>query len=141
MKLINKMLILFIAALTLLFLQGLINTAKAEHSNTLDVEYGAVGLGVTNHEIVGAANSFSSSAEKLYCLTSIIGAQKAIEITHIWYYNNAERARITLAVKSPRWRTFSSKIILPHEIGHWQIVVVDPEGNILDSFPFEIVKD
>jgi len=46
------------------------------------------------------------------------------------------RARVDLAIKSSTWRTYSSKIIQPHEIGSWRVEVLDPEGTVLKVIQF-----
>jgi hypothetical protein len=94
-----------------------------------------------NYEIIEEGTSFPASVGKLYCFTRIVGAKDPAEITHVWYYGDTERARIVLAVDSPNWRTYSSKIIDAHEVGAWQVVVLDSSDNVLDSFRFDIIQE
>ncbi|MFQ6071026.1 MAG: DUF2914 domain-containing protein, partial [Candidatus Aminicenantales bacterium] len=68
------------------------------------------------------------------------GAQEPVEITHIWYWKETERARVTLPVESPNWRTWSSKIIQEHEVGEWHVDIIGPEGNVLKTVTFEILE-
>ena len=113
---------------------------QAQTFEPIKIESGAIGLDVVEREIVGAASSFASSVTKLYCLTTVVGATEPTYVIHVWYYGDIERARVSLPVNSMRWRTYSAKIIQKHEAGAWHVDVFDEDGNLLDSFPFEIVQ-
>lgn len=116
-------------------------TTLEEDTATLTVEDGTICKDVLDHTAVEPGTSFPAFVEKLYCYTKIVGAIDPTEITHVWFYGDAERARVTLAVNSPLWRTYSSKIIEPHEIGAWNVVVLDQSENVLESFSFTIVEE
>ncbi|MBN2516775.1 MAG: DUF2914 domain-containing protein [Deltaproteobacteria bacterium] len=116
-------------------------TTLKEDTATLTVEDGTICKEVVDHNPVEPGTSFTASVEKLYCFTKIVGAIDPTDITHVWFYGNTERARVTLAVDSPLWRTYSSKIIQPHEIGAWNVVVLDQSENVLASFSFTIVEE
>jgi hypothetical protein len=116
-------------------------TTLEEDTTTLTVENGTICKDVVDHTAVEPGTSFPASVEKLYCYTKIVGAIDPTEITHVWFYGDTERARVTLAVNSPLWRTYSSKIIQPHDIGSWNVVVLDQYENVLESFSFTIVEE
>jgi hypothetical protein len=56
----------------------------------------------------------------------------------VWFFDDNERARVDLGVKSSSWRTYSSKIIQPHEIGKWRVDVEDFAGNVIKTLEFEV---
>lgn len=112
----------------------------AQDLSDLAVEYGTVCENVVNREAVAASTSFPSSIEKLYCFTKITGATEPTKIIHVWYYGETERARIELAVKSSAWRTYSSKLIQPGEVGMWRVEVLDSDGRVLETYRFDIYK-
>ena len=112
----------------------------AQDLSGLAVEYGAVCEKVIGLEVVAASTSFPSSIEKLYCFTKIVGANEPTQITHVWYYDETEHARVELDVKSKDWRTYSSKLILPHETGKWHVDVLDKDGRILETYRFDIYQ-
>lgn len=116
-------------------------TTLEEDTVTLTVEDGTICKDVMDYTPVEPGISFPASVEKLYCYTKIVGAIDPTEITHVWFYGNIERARVTLAVNSPLWRTYSSKIIQPHEVGAWNVVVLDQSEKVLESFSFTIVEE
>ena len=114
--------------------------AEAQSAGTMAIESAAICKNVINREPVDAGTSFSASDARLYCFSKITGIQSDSEIVHAWYYGSVERTRITLSVKPPAWRTYSSKIIQPHEIGAWRVEILDSAGNILKTVEFEITQ-
>lgn len=112
----------------------------AETTNSLDTEFAIVCRDVVERQAVDASTSFPASVERLFCFTKIVNANPPTEVTHVWYHGDTERARVTLAVSSTSWRTYSSKIIQSHEIGDWYVDVLDAEGDLLVSVPFKITQ-
>ena len=86
---------------------------------------------------VEPGKSFSASVGKLYCYSRITEIKESTEIVHVWYYGDSERARITLGVNPPSWRTYSSKAIQAHEVGSWRVEILDASGNLLETLKFE----
>jgi hypothetical protein len=131
----------YVAAVALMFLFLLpALTVSAQEADTLDVEDAVICRDVTNHKPVAANTNFPASVAKLYCFSKITGAKRPTTIIHVWYYGNTERARITLPIKHSRWRTYSSKIIRPHETGVWHVDILDASGNKLEVLNFQILK-
>jgi len=81
----------------------------------------------------------TNADEILYCFTRVNGAKGDIEVTHVWYYGDVERARIDLSVRSSSWQTFSSKRIQAHETGKWRVEVLGPGGTLLETILFSVV--
>jgi len=75
---------------------------------------------------------------KLYCFTRIIGATGETQVTHVWFYEDQEMARISLSVQSEDWRTFSSKRFLPQWVGQWSVVVENEQGVALAEVFFRL---
>jgi hypothetical protein len=100
----------------------------------------AICTNIVDREPVEEGESFQVSVGRLYAFTQILGAKDFVEIEHIWYFNDVERARVTLPVRSASWRTYSSKMIQPFEIGDWRVDVVDPQGEVLKSMSFQVIK-
>lgn len=115
-------------------------TAGSEEAVPLDVREAAICLAVVDRTCVDGNTLFPASVVKLYCFTRICGAQGQVDINHVWYFGEIERARIELGVDSVSWRTNSSKIIQPHEIGDWHVDVVGPNDELLKAVDFEIVE-
>ncbi|MCD6570153.1 MAG: DUF2914 domain-containing protein [Deltaproteobacteria bacterium] len=131
----------FVVIITLMTLCVFLKAAAwAQKAAPLKIEFGAICQNVVNHEVVDAGTSFPATVTKLYCFTKIVGAKGSTEISHVWYYGDIERAYVPLAINSPSWRTYSSKIIQAHEIGEWRVDVLNQEGELLETFRFDIVQ-
>lgn len=106
----------------------------------VEVSRMAICTNIVDREPVEEGERFQVSVGRLYAFTQVLGAKDFVEIGHVWYFNDVERARITLPVRSASWRTYSSKIIQPFEIGDWRVDVVDPQGEVLKSVSFQVIK-
>ena len=102
------------------------------------VEQAAISVDVMDREPVDPGNAFPASVAKLYCFTKIAGAESPSDITHVWYYGDTERARITLAVNGNPWRTYSSKRLQLYEVGLWHVDILDAIGNTMETVKFDI---
>ena len=115
------------------------NLSHAQQAGELKIS-STVCENVANREAIGAGTVFAFSVGRLYCLSNIADIQNPTEIVHAWYYGETQRARVTLGVNPPRWRTYSSKIIQAHEIGAWRVEILDASGNRMETVRFEITK-
>jgi hypothetical protein len=115
--------------------------SEVQQAAQLEVSVAAICRDVVDREPDGYGTSFPVSVGKLYCFTKITGAQSPTQITHVWLFDGNERARIDLAVNSSNWRTYSSKIIQPHELGTWRVDVLDSGGKILKRLEFEVAPE
>jgi len=118
----------------------LISNAVAQETGSIKVESAAVCENIVDREAAGTGTSFSVTVGKLFFFTKITGAENSTEISHVWYFGDTERARVTLPVKATTWRTYSSKILQAHEIGAWHVDVIDPAGEVLETVQFEVVQ-
>ncbi len=102
----------------------------------LRVADGTITSAIENQLPVDKIESYRADFGKLYCFTRIVGAQEDTEISHVWYYQDTELAKVTLPVGSSDWRTYSSKRFLPQWSGQWRVVVLDAEQNEIATIPF-----
>jgi hypothetical protein len=114
------------------------SASEVQQAAQLEVSVAAICRDVVDREPDGYGTSFPVSVGKLYCFTKITGAQSPTQITHVWSFDGNERARVDLAVNAASWRTYSSKIIQPHELGAWSVDVLDSGGNVLKRLEFEV---
>ena len=110
----------------------------SEEAGRLQIIDGGICLKISSLKCLGNNIQYPSDTDKLYCLTKITGALNPISVTHIWYFGARERLRVSLAVKSANWRTYSSKTIRPQEIGDWSVKILGPQGETLGLYKFEI---
>lgn len=98
----------------------------------------AITSAVENQQPVDRIESYHADYGKLYCFTRILGAKADTQITHVWYYQGDEMARVVLPIKSVDWRTYSSKRFLPQWAGDWKVVVLDGDQKEIASVPFRL---
>ena len=124
-----------VAIVALCFLIPL--AAQAQQSDAVTVASAVICQQIVNRQAVDAGTSFAASVGKLYCQSKISDIQESTQIVHVWYYGDTERARVSLNINPPSWRTYSSKVIQPHEIGAWRVEIQDRSGNVLETVRFE----
>ena len=110
-------------------------SSNAQESG-LTVEKMIFCTGIEERLPVGENTQFFESAERIYCYTRINGAADTLDVTHVWYYGDEEKARVDLTIKSASWRTWSSKKMLPAWSGAWRVDVLGPDENVLLSREF-----
>ncbi len=59
-------------------------------------------------------------------------------VSHIWYYENQTMATVELGVHTARYRTFSSKNIMPTQTGLWRVDLRDSNNNLLATREFRL---
>ena len=136
----KKFQISFAAILCVFFSLSPAQNLFCQEGSSLEIKDAAICLNVENRECVDPNDEFSTADEILYCFTRVTGAKEDIEVTHVWYYGDVERARISLSVRSSSWRTFSSKRIQVHETGKWRVEVLGPGGTLLKTIPFTVAQ-
>ncbi len=136
----KKFRISFIAVLCMFFSISLTQSLFCQDNSSLDVVDAAICLDVENRACVDPKEEFSTANETLYCFTRVTGAKEDIEVTHVWYYGDIERARVSLSVRSSSWRTYSSKQIQAYETGKWRVEVLGPGDTLLKTIPFTVVQ-
>ena len=107
----------------------------------LSIETIEIGTAVENREIIGADSTFAPYVENIFCLTKVTGAQDTTEIFHVWFYEDEEKARTPLSVRSSSFRTWSSKRILESWTGSWRVAIEDLDGNVLAEKSFKIAEN
>ena len=132
----QSFLIIILSAIVLGF--GVSTAVFPQEKTPVTVSQASLCLDVVDLSCVGENDQFPVQAGKIYCFSKIVGAQSPITITHVWYYEDQEMARVPLAVKSPNWRTYSSKRILHSQIGEWHVDILGPAGELLREIVFNV---
>ncbi|MEW5922525.1 MAG: DUF2914 domain-containing protein [Candidatus Zixiibacteriota bacterium] len=89
----------------------------------------------------GMADSFKPNVGEVYLWCKVTGCMDTTVIHHVWYLNGEQMADVELPVKSPSWRTWSSKQILPSWTGDWEVKIVDADGKEMKALPFKIAAE
>lgn len=93
---------------------------------------------VVNREPVGIADVFPEQIAKVYCFCRVVGAAGESSITYNWYHGGALKASVQLPVRSPNWRTWSSKRMSPEWTGEWMVEILSSEGTALENIVFYV---
>lgn len=111
---------------------------SAAEQTGMSVRRTAVCAGVDNREPVGVADVFALSTDRIYFFSEVAGAGNRQDLRHLWRYEGKPMAEVVLPVDGQRYRTWSSKKILPAWTGNWQVDVVDSSGAVLASGSFVV---
>ena len=111
---------------------------QAQQGGDVKLTTAVVCRNVVDRQPVDPGSQFPVSVGRLYCYTKVENVKNADNIVHAWYYGDTQRALVSLNINPPSWRTYSSKIIQPHEIGAWHVDILDTTGNVLQTVRFEI---
>jgi hypothetical protein len=111
---------------------------QAQQAGGMKLTTAVICKNVVDRQPVEPGSSFPVSVGKLYCYTKIDNIQNSASIVHAWYYGDTQRAMVSLNINPPSWRTYSSKIIQPHETGAWRVEILDTSGNLLKTVRFEV---
>lgn len=102
----------------------------------LQIESLKFGTGVEKSEVVGEANAFPASTEKVYCWLKVVGGNEKT-VTVKWYFKNVFMNDVPLEIKSNLMRTYAVKTIAGNR-GEWRVEVVSPSGAVLQAAAFTI---
>ncbi len=119
--------------------------SKVSASVSIDTQYVTRALltsQVLNREPVDLLNEsiFATGAErKIYFFTELKN-MKLKKVQHIWYFEGQKLAQVSLDITHNRHRTYSSKRIMPNQVGNWRVELIDKQYNVLASKSFRIVE-
>jgi len=130
----KKMVVIFFMVL---FVFTVLNSLAQTTANMEVVEM-MICTGVQDRVPVGTDTLFLKTVGQLYCYTKVTGAGESAKLSHVWYHNNQEMARVDLNVMADTWRTWSSKKIAEEWTGKWRVDVVSESGEILKSMAFTV---
>ncbi|OGP69253.1 MAG: hypothetical protein A2170_03535 [Deltaproteobacteria bacterium RBG_13_53_10] len=104
----------------------------------LTIARAVVGTGVENSEPTGAAETFPSSTEKVYCFIEATNIPKDTEVTFVWSQAGKEMSKFSLPLKKgSRWRTYAYKNIYGMK-GDWKVEIKDADGKLLKDVTFKV---
>lgn len=81
------------------------------------------------------AKEIPEDTKKLYFFTEMVD-KSGEYVTHRWFLNGKLTAEIVLEIGSDRWRTYSSKNLMPSLRGDWEVEVVDQQNRLLATTSF-----
>jgi hypothetical protein len=125
--------------LALLINVGLLCAYVQAGQTQLEASDIVVTTGIRDRMPVDTVRSYAASVDALYCYSRITGAGKDVTISHVWYHDGREVARVVLPVGSPNWRTWSKKRVPITGRGNWRVDVLDEQGGLLGARKFQLL--
>jgi hypothetical protein len=61
-------------------------------------------------------------------------------VVHRWEHGGEVVAEVPFEIGGTRWRTYSSKDLMPGWTGAWTVSTLDPAGRVLDTQSFTVVE-
>jgi hypothetical protein len=116
----------------------LATSALAQETRMITVEDIQICTSVDNRQPVGTDTSFTHDVERLWCFTKLSSDRDMTSVSHVWYYNDKEMAKVDLVVNAKTWRTWSSKRILKSWTGEWRVDILSATGELLASKEFTV---
>lgn len=112
--------------------------AAQQPAPSVQVAAAVLTTGIRDHMPVDSLSRVPSDVGRVFLWTRITGAQDSTVVAHVWYRGDEQAASVQLPVRSPDWRTYSTKQILPSWTGPWHVEVVDANGNVLKTVTFQV---
>jgi len=113
-------------------------SAKAA-PGTPTVAHAVFALGIQARTPVNPVTTLTNNVQRIYYFTDLRN-MAGQTVTDSWTYNGVVMAKVTFHVGGPRWRVWSTKTLLPGQLGTWTVTVVDAQGNVLAKNSFTYVK-
>lgn len=113
--------------------------AQAPAPATEQVLRAAFTSGIKNREPVNNILSLGNNEHRIYYFTDLKGLQGQT-VTHRWLYGGKVMAEVHFQVKGPRWRVWSSKELLPGQLGVWRVQVLDGAGRVIQESHFTYTR-
>ena len=112
--------------------------APAGQAAAPTVDGAILSTGVRDHVPVDTLSAVPADVGRLFLWTRITGAEDSTSVLHVWHRGEEEVARVELPVRSPDWRTYSTKRILPSWTGPWRVEIRDAAGRVLQTVNFAV---
>ncbi len=115
--------------------------AKNKHlENTLggSVSRAMFTRAVVNREPIDTLTEIKNNLNHVYFFSEIKGLMGET-VFHRWEFNGEVVAEKKFQVGGPRWRVWSSQVVLPDLIGEWKVYVLDMTGRIIREAIFNYV--
>ncbi len=126
---------LFIIAVTVVLFSSFL---FAQDQAEITAEKMDICTSMEDRQPVGVDTVFSSDVGRLYCYTQLTSTIDTVAVSHVWFYNDKQMAKVDLTLKAKTWRTWSSKNIMPDWTGDWRVEVQTASGEVISKNQFKI---
>jgi len=116
----------------------LLSLSSLLFAQDVTVEQMEICTAVEERQPMGSDSVFTSDVGQLYCFTKLTSSQDTTEISHVWFHEDKEMAKVELTMKAKAWRTWSSKKVVPEWTGKWRVEVQRADGTIVTEKTFTV---
>jgi hypothetical protein len=110
----------------------------AQQQGGIQIQDAVICQNVVNREPVDSGDVFPKEISKVFCYFRVVGASGESSVTANWYYKGTLKATVQLPVRSPNWRTWTSKSMKPEWTGEWMVEILSSEGTPLGNISFAV---
>ncbi|HUW98371.1 MAG TPA: DUF2914 domain-containing protein [Acidiferrobacter sp.] len=96
-------------------------------------------LGIEGRTAINPVTTLQNNVPLVYYFTDLRN-MTGQTVSHRWAYNGTVVATVSFHVRGPRWRVWSTKRLLPSQLGKWTVTVVDGQGHALAQSSLSYVK-
>lgn len=82
--------------------------------------------------------AFSVGLKKVACFSSFDPVSKNTFVYHSWFFRDRLITRFKLALRTPRWATFSRMELRDADKGPWRVEIIDEKGVNFHTLRFSI---
>ena len=111
---------------------------KSDANEEPSVDRDKVTTGMIDREPQNEVTTLGNDRSQVYYFTEIHG-KPGDQVIHRWEYDGQVMAEVPLEIGGDRWRTFSSKEMMPTWVGEWKVTAIDSSGRVLSQKTFEVV--
>ena len=109
---------------------------KSAKSADVSVSDLAVGTGVQDRVLQGAAKSFQASAtSRVFCFGKITAKSAPTAVRYAWSKDGKKIDTVEIKVGGSPWRTWSSKAV---DAGAWKVEILDAQDQSVGSVEFTV---
>jgi hypothetical protein len=120
----------------LVLVAALIASPAAAQETGMTVAMDVLATAIENRSPVAATAPVPATVGQLFYFTEVHGGPGKIE--HVWIWRGRTIATVPLEVRSPRYRTWSSKRIQPDWTGQWRVEARTADGKVLSFKEFVV---
>lgn len=115
-------------------------SAEEASADRIALETAVMCEAVKDLQPINQAIAFSITIGKVICYTEFSGIPRETVVLHRWYRRDVLVTEKKLALKPPRWSTFSSIQLRESDKGPWRVNIVNSDEQTLKILRFSVTE-
>jgi len=140
----HKVFLCFFILILLFSTQGFSDEKKGSPKETASHDLGLVKASiceaVKDGHPLNEGVVFSVGLKKVACFSSFDPVSENTFVYHSWFFRDRLITRFKLALRTPRWATFSRMELRDADKGPWRVEISDEKGIIFHMLRFSITN-